>query len=50
MANLYQDETGLPVNIWIDTAKEYISGKHAKRIKFQTNTGGNIGGANLHVL
>ena len=25
-------------------AKEYISGKHAKRIKFQTNTGGNIGG------
>ena len=44
MANIYQDETDLPVNIWIDTAKEYISGKHAKRIKFQTNTGGNIGG------
>lgn len=44
MANIYQDETGLPVNIWIDTAKEYISGKHAKRIKFQINTSGNIGG------
>ena len=44
MANIYQDETDLPVNIWIDTAKEYISGKHAKRIKFQTNAGGNIGG------
>ena len=44
MANIYQDETDLPVNIWIDTAKEYISGKHAKRIKFQTNTDGNIGG------
>ena len=33
MANFYQDETGLPVNIWIDTAKEYISGKHAKSKK-----------------
>ena len=44
MANIYQDETDLPVNIWIDTANEYISGKHAKRIKFQTNTNENIGG------
>ena len=44
MSNIYQDETDLPVNIWIDTAKEYIAGKHAKRIKFQINTGGNIGG------
>ena len=44
MSNIYKDETDLPVNIWIDAAKEYITGKHAKRIKFQINTGNNIGG------
>ena len=44
MSNFYKNQTGLPVNIWIDAAQEYKKGKHAKRIKFQLNTGKNIGG------
>ena len=37
MANRHKPETGLPVNIWIDEAKEYLDGGHAKRLKFQIN-------------
>lgn len=44
MSNFYKNQTGLPVNIWVDAAQEYKKGKHAKRIKFQLNTGKNIGG------
>jgi len=37
MSNRRKDQTGLPVNIWIDEAQAYIKGGHSKRIKFQLN-------------
>jgi hypothetical protein len=45
--NLRKEETGLPVNIWLDTDATYINGGHWKRIKFQTNTGNNIQPENM---
>ena len=47
MANRHKRETGLPVNIWLDEGKEYIDGKHGKRIKFQTNYGNSVQKNNL---
>ena len=38
-ANLSKRTTGLPVNIWVDVSQSYLQGRHAKRIKFQLNTG-----------
>ena len=38
MSNKYKEETGLPMNIWIDETKTYVRGGHGKRIKFQLNT------------
>lgn len=35
MANFRGAAVELPVNLWIDEGKEYIRGKHSKRIKFQ---------------
>ena len=39
MANKWQGETRLPMNIWIDDSKSYIMGGHFKRIKFQLDKG-----------
>ena len=38
MRKLRPDETGLPMNIWIDEGATYKKGKHAPRIKVQVNT------------
>ena len=38
MANKYQTETHLPMNIWIDENQAYVLGKHGKRVKFQLDT------------
>ncbi|PWJ61961.1 hypothetical protein SAMN05720473_11338 [Fibrobacter sp. UWB15] len=35
--NLRTKDTGLPMNIWIDEGGSYKKGKHAPRIKVQTN-------------
>ena len=35
MANYRGYKIGLPMNLWIDEGKEYIRGRHSKRIKFQ---------------
>ena len=35
MANYRGIAVGLPMNVWIDEGKEYVCGKHSKRIKFQ---------------
>lgn len=35
MTAYHRKETGLPVNIWLDEAKEYLNGSYPKRIKFQ---------------
>ena len=34
-ANKWQEETQLPMNIWIDEVQSYVNGGHPKRIKFQ---------------
>lgn len=38
MSNLRKDQTGLPVNIWVDETGSYKKGKHGPRIKFQNDT------------
>lgn len=38
MANKWQEETNLPMNIWIDEAQSYLKGRHSKRLKFQLDT------------
>lgn len=38
MSNKWKSSTGLPMNIWIDENREYITGKHWKRVKFQLDT------------
>lgn len=38
MANKWQEETNLPMNIWIDETQSYLKGKHSKRLKFQLDT------------
>lgn len=35
MANYRGFKIGLPMNLWIDEGKEYVRGKHSKRVKFQ---------------
>jgi hypothetical protein len=35
MSKLTRDETGLPVDIWIDEGNTFIKSGHGKRIKFQ---------------
>ena len=42
MANKWQDDTNLPMIIWIDEGRLYQRGRHAKRIKFQLNTSDNV--------
>ena len=39
MANKYQEETSLPMNIWIDDSQSYLHVGHYKRIKFQLDRG-----------
>ena len=39
MSNVKKADTGLPVNIWLDTDKLYLKGGHGKRIKFQNDYG-----------
>lgn len=39
MSNRRKNQTGLPVNIYIDENGTYRAGKHSKRIKFQLNHG-----------
>ena len=38
MANRWQDDTLLPMIIWIDETQSYIDGHHGKRVKFQLDT------------
>lgn len=38
MANRWQDDTLLPMIIWIDETQSYLDGHHGKRIKFQLDT------------
>lgn len=38
MRNLRKDDTGLPMNIWIDEGGSYKRGGHAPRVKVQVNT------------
>ena len=38
MANKWQEETLLPMIIWIDESQTYKNGRHGKRIKFQLDT------------
>lgn len=38
MANKWQEETGLPMNIWLDESQTYLRGGHSKRLKFQLDT------------
>lgn len=47
MANKWQDETLLPMIIWIDETKSYVRGHHSKRVKFQLNTSDNLNIDNL---
>ena len=35
MVNKYKEETGLPMNIWIDETQTYVRGGQSKRIEFQ---------------
>jgi hypothetical protein len=42
MSNLLKRDTGLPVNIWLDSSQLYIRGGHSKRIKFQSNRGNKL--------
>jgi len=39
MANLRKFDTGLPVNIELDTAKRWQRSGHARRVKFQSDRG-----------
>jgi len=39
MSNFMKAESGLPVNLWLDTAENYKRGGHWKRIKVQNNYG-----------
>jgi hypothetical protein len=47
MSTLKKDMTGLPVNIWVDDTGSYITGRHAKRIKFQGDHGNKTNHSNL---
>ena len=47
MANKYKEETGLPMNIWIDETQTYVRGGHSKRIKFQLDKSGKLHSNNL---
>lgn len=38
MSNKWSEETGLPMNIWIDESQWYLQGGHSKRLKFQLDT------------
>lgn len=38
MANRWQDDTLLPMIIWIDETQSYLDGHHGKRVKFQLDT------------
>lgn len=38
MSNKWQEETGLPMNIWIDESQWYLQGGYSKRLKFQLDT------------
>ena len=42
MANKWQEETFLPMIIWIDESQTYKNGRHGKRIKFQLDTSDNL--------
>lgn len=42
MANQWQEDTLLPMIIWIDEGRTYKLGRHAKRVKFQLDTSDNI--------
>jgi hypothetical protein len=50
MSTFSKLDSGLPVNLWLDTASNYINGGHWKRIKFQLNYGNNIQNDNLGVM
>jgi len=39
MPVLRKDQSGLPVNVWVDNGEHYIGGGHWKRIKFQKDKG-----------
>ena len=42
MANRWQDDTLLPMIIWIDETQSYLDGHHGKRIMFQLDTSGRL--------
>ena len=42
MANRWQDDTLLPMIIWIDETQSYLDGHHGKRVKFQLDTSGKL--------
>lgn len=42
MSNRWQEETLLPMIIWIDESQTYKNGKHGKLIKFQLNSSDNL--------
>ena len=50
MANRHKPETGLTVNVWLDEAKEYVTGGHSKRMKFQINHANDIQRENFATL
>jgi hypothetical protein len=50
MSNFMKDDSDLPVNLWLDTASNYLRGGHWKRIKFQLNTADNFQYNNLGVM
>lgn len=47
LSEKWQEETQLPMIIWIDEAQYYIRGKHTKRVKFQLNTSDRLNIDNL---
>jgi hypothetical protein len=42
MANFLKNQTGLPVNVWVDTLGSYKKGGHAERIKFQNSKANHV--------
>jgi hypothetical protein len=42
MANRWQDDTLLPMIIWIDETQSYLDGHRGKQVKFQLDTSGKL--------
>ena len=50
MANIRKKTSLLPVNIWVDENKNYLSGRHGKRIKYQLNYADSVQNSNLGTM